>query len=378
MSGEVRDLVEDDREAAHALGVLAFGGIPGQPAAVWRPGERRAGLFEDGRLVAKATTRELGQWWGGRPVPMAGVAGVAVHPDARGRGAVRRLLEHLLVGARAPVSVLFPTAPGIYRPLGFEVAGVLTATDLPTAAIRQPPQPGVVLRSAGPGDEPAVRALWDAAGAATPGLLTRKGPRAPRGLPTGDVLTLAEQDGAVTGYLAYDRGLGYDAAARLQVLELVAGTQPAFAALLGSLARWDAVAPTLRWWGPTERLGWHLPGRLPPPAESRPWMLRVLDAPAAVAARGFAEAVTVDAAFFLLDPDTPGHEGPWRLQVAAGRGVLVRAGGRPPALDRRGLALLYAGTAGTAALLRAGLLEARVPGLDAAFAGPAPQLTDYF
>ncbi|MCW2616727.1 MAG: hypothetical protein JWN08_3721, partial [Frankiales bacterium] len=48
------------------------------------------------------------------------------------------------------------------------------------------------------------------------------------------------------------------------------------------------------------------------------------------------------------------------------------------ALHVRGLALLYAGAAGTAAVRRAGLLDGELPGLDAACAGPSPDLLDYF
>ncbi|MHB8273579.1 MAG: hypothetical protein ACYDC9_02235 [Dermatophilaceae bacterium] len=48
------------------------------------------------------------------------------------------------------------------------------------------------------------------------------------------------------------------------------------------------------------------------------WMLRVMDAPKAVAARGFSPAVTGSAALALGDPLRPGNSGSWRLEVSGG------------------------------------------------------------
>ena len=62
------------------------------------------------------------QWWNGRAVPMAGVAGVMVAPEERGRGVGRALMTALLevIAARGyPLSVLFPstlpTRRALYR-----------------------------------------------------------------------------------------------------------------------------------------------------------------------------------------------------------------------------------------------------------------------
>ena len=58
-------------------------------------------------------------------MPIAGIAAVAVRPEHRGSGLLAPLFAALLADARergAVVSTLFPTAPGIYRRLGYEVA----------------------------------------------------------------------------------------------------------------------------------------------------------------------------------------------------------------------------------------------------------------
>lgn len=367
----VRPLIDDDGEQAFRLSVLAFGG---DPRAAYTPSAELfegVGAFDDaGRLVGKAVTVPYEQWWGGQRVPMCGLAGVAVHPDARGQGVVRQLVTAALEGQRAPVSVLFPTAPGIYRGLGWEVVGTLDDTEVPLSSL---PVSHSSVRSARPEDLPALQALYDDLGRATNGLLTRTGPafrRGPEGLLEHDVVSVVEEDGEVTGYVAYDRGRGYRGGAQLRVWECVASAPSARRALLGSLASWTAVADTLLWRGATTDLALELPGRTPAPQTAQPWMLRVLDAEGAVAARGFAVDV-------VSEPFTWEGKG-YRLETSAGRGRLVPAAGEGhPVLQPRGLALAFAGV-GQGRLVAAGLLDRPVGGLAEAFAGPPPQVLDYF
>ncbi|MFN2522208.1 MAG: GNAT family N-acetyltransferase, partial [Mycobacteriales bacterium] len=140
----VRPLTDDDAAAVSRLSQLAFG---------WKSEELPGTLKEqtwlgvdgpDG-LAGMVRLRAYEQWFSGRPVRMGGIAGVAVHPHARGQGTARQLMAAALVRMRQddqPVSTLFPTAPGIYRPLGWEVAGTLDETPLRTAELRRAPDPG--------------------------------------------------------------------------------------------------------------------------------------------------------------------------------------------------------------------------------------------
>ena len=78
-----------------------------------------------------------------------------------------------------------------------------------------------------------------------------------------------------------------------------------------------------------------------------PWMLRVVDARAAVSGRGFPAGLQIAAALRLRDAACPGNEGDWMLTVGGGRGTLERsqtAAAKPLTLDARGFAALYAGT----------------------------------
>lgn len=377
-----RLLTDADADSVWRLSQLVFGWVGGEIPPTLQ-GQTVVGVDGPEGLAGSARLRCYEQWWGGRRVRMGGLAGVAVHPHARGQGAVRALVAELLTLMRdgqQPVSALFPTAPGIYRQLGWEVVGSLDDTILPTSALRPAGDPGdVTVRTAGRADVPALAGLYDAYGRSTHGLLARDGPEFPKGADgvlEHDVVSLAELGGRPVGYLTYARGSGYRGS-ELRVRELVAQTPQAQAALLRSLGTWDAVCATVRWRGPTDELALALPASLPPPSSVQPWMLRIVDAPAAVAARGFHGDVEVS--FALVDPQVPAHARGWRLVVRDGDGRLEAADAAGlPQLHVRGLALLWAGAADAASVVRAGLLDQPLPALDRAFCGQRARILDYF
>ena len=78
--------------------------------------------IEDGRPVATVLVHSMRQNVRGAVVPMAGVAGVATHPEARRRGHMRTLLSHALVDARdrgLMVSCLYPVRASFYERFGY-------------------------------------------------------------------------------------------------------------------------------------------------------------------------------------------------------------------------------------------------------------------
>jgi predicted acetyltransferase len=187
----------------------------------------------------------------------------------------------------------------------------------------------------------------------------------------------------VDGYAAWDRRPGQDVGGAIDVFDLMALTAPAALALVGMLGSWGAIAPALYL-----RLAPASPVSLLAPFVSarvhswEPWMLRVLDAPGAVAARGWPAHVRGEADLELDDPVCPWNSGRWRLELRDGRARLTAGGTGATRLDMRGLAVLYAGAAGPAPLRRAALLSGGDPATDAflqaATAGPPPALLDSF
>ncbi|MBE1492240.1 GNAT family N-acetyltransferase [Plantactinospora soyae] len=399
---EIRQLEVGEFAAAGELGRLAFGSAPSAApsAAPTTPppllsGLTRYGAFDsDGRLVGKAVDLHHEQWWAGRRLVAADVAGVAVLPEARGRGVARSLLQELLRGAHAreaAVSALYPTVTEPYRRSGWEVTGALRAVDLPTVALpRTRPAPDLSVRPGGPEDLPAVADLYDRIARHRCGLLTRRGglfdrDEPPTALPDGmDGLTLVEQGGHLVGYASWERGRGYDQHAVLTVQDVLATTPEAARELVGVLASWHSVTPTVRLWPLAhDAIAAQLPLEHARQHEQRVWMHRPVDVVRAVAGRGWPERVRGHVEFSLTDDVAPWNSGNWRLEVDGGAAELHRISEQPPlTLSVRGFALLYTGAANAYAVAEAGLLHCPAgtdpSGLDLLGTGPRAELLDYF
>jgi predicted acetyltransferase len=395
MSHVVRPLTDSDGAAAWGLSTVAFGYTERPMPEKWsgdQPGRHSFGAFDaDDRLVAKAIDREQSHWFGGALVPGSGVAGVAVLPELRGQGVAGTVLRHLLAEARkrgAAVSTLFNTTPYPYRRAGYEETGSLVRTAVPTASLSGLRVPaGLTLRPATPADVPAIRSIYRDFGRSSTGLMDREGPVTRHGpaewLASYDGFSLVvAADGTIEGYVSYDRGPGYDEKGRLVLDDLIALTPHAARALGAFLGSWASVAPTVSMklvpGDPVSLLT--AIGRAP--VEYRqPWMLRVVDAVAAVAARGWPAHLSGSVDLHLTDTLCPWNAGPHVLMLDGGSGRLEPGGSGAVRMTERGLALWYAGGLAPVALRRAGVLDGSEVSdafLLAATAGPAPILLDYF
>ena len=198
-------------------------------------------------------------------------------------------------------------------------------------------------------------------------------------------------------YLAGDDGYacyrwGGDGHGNLLVERVHAVTPESLRALWSVIASHSSVARTVTaLTAPNDPFWWLTAERDATITKRSMWMLRVVDAPAAIAARGFPPAVSVSVPLEVHDQARPGNAGRWQLTVADGKGALVPdgpvrqrpqppVGRRPARLGARGLAALYAGTpVGTLRL--SGLASGGTPdddaALDAAFAATAYMLDDF-
>ncbi|HEX6873732.1 MAG TPA: sterol carrier protein domain-containing protein, partial [Micromonosporaceae bacterium] len=185
------------------------------------------------------------------------------------------------------------------------------------------------------------------------------------------------------GFAGWHRGKGYDAASQVTVEDLYAATPAATQSLLAMLGSWASVAGTirLRLMQP-DPVALQISTALAREDTRQPWMLRVVDAAGAVAARGWPSYLDGSVDLYLVDDVCPWHSGPHRLVVAGGEARLEPGGEGTVRLTARGFAMWYAGAAQPAVLRQAGFLtggDARTDEfLAAATAGPAPTLLDYF
>ena len=383
----LRDLTADDLDAAFEVRSRSFGLLSPSLRDWWNDvqlesyNEHRAiGAFDGERLVAHAKVRSYQQFWGGRPMPMGGVAGVVVAPEARGRGVGSQLMAALAQRSLELgdlVSVLYPATIPIYRALGWEMAGAQYRISMSADALRTLGGSGIPLRTATGSDVmPFSKSLNDryaAQRANGPKLLSES--EATEQL-TGDGVMSYVADG---GHVAYEW-----ANEDLAVSYISADTPEVARALWSTLGSGSSVVRNvMAYVAPDDPIHLLLPKEVAHRTYVKRWMLRVMEVQKAVAARGFLPGVTGSATLTIQDLLLPGNSGSWQLEVSGGRGALtpVEATSASLMLGANGFAALYAG-APVHVLRMAGLASGGEPGadelLDAAFAGRAAYLLEYF
>jgi predicted acetyltransferase len=351
------------------------------------------GVYERDRLVAMAQVIPFGQFFGGRSVPMGGVASVAVAPEARGRGYAARLVATVVAHMRTrgdAISTLFPATTSLYRTHGWEIAGRHARSVVAPDALRgiRPGRP-VALRRARRDDATALAECYRRVARGSNGLLDRPSERWTWLLAAWDTLQayVAEEDGRIAGYLVYRHVTPrphHFAGFGIQVDEVLADDRDVLAALWAlvgtSSTQFEDVI--VRGSAADTLLAFLLPEPAVRTTNTQHWMLRIVDADAAVAARGFPPGVAAEVPLDVTDALVPENAGRWVLRVADGQGRLERGGDGTVRLDVGALATLYAGFATTATLARlariAGGSEALRARLDACFAGPSPWIIDPF
>ena len=380
-----------DWDDAAALGAEAFGSF-GDPSR-WVASlahSHAVGARDGGRLVSFARVKPYGQWFGGRTVPMGGIASVAVAASHQRRGLARATVAATLPVLREQglvVSALFPATTPLYRSLGWEQAGDYTWLDVPGAALRSlgPVPDGLSVRPATEADVPAILAAYGALCADTTGLLAREGPffdlRPETVLGADSVLVAVDAGGALLGWTRADRrNAGHDV--EVTAWDVVASTGDAGRALWFALGAGSSTVRRVR----AKALPADVVPLLGEPDvtvhEHLRWMLRLVDLPAAVAARGWPRDLSARVDLDVTDELVADNAGRWTLTVEGGSGSLARGGDGTVALGVGALSALYSGYADPRTLRRSGLLdcadETALDTLAAMTAGPPPRLLDYF
>jgi predicted acetyltransferase len=404
---EIRPLAAgDELDAQRRLGEQAFGAMPPGSKDGWLrraaptvAAGRYLAAFDGARQVGGALYFDMRQWWAGRDLPMAGVAGVKVAPEARGQGLGRQLMAEVLrqvAGRGYPLSALYPATMPIYRSLGWELAGGRYHVIIPSRSQRSlaPPDAALAdeaageaaedgpapggLRAAGPGDAAAVIAVLGRAhqAAVECGPITRDLAAVEEWLTHGGEYQYIGDD----AFLSYEWQHGNEGLfASCAVAGSAASQRALWSLLAGHSSTADAVEVRV---SPDSPVRWLLRERDARLVKNSMWMLRVVNAKAAVEGRGFPAGVHVSARLNIVDGALAENVGTWRLTVADGTAALDRTADGPATLTLgpRGLAALYAGTA-VSTLRLAGLAAGGTgnddAALSAAFTGKAFMLDDF-
>ncbi len=328
--------------------------------------------------------RPFAQYWGGRVLPMAGIAGVVVSPEFRGRGVGTALMSGVVGRAHElgyAVSALYPATVSVYRKTGWEIAGCQQRLRINAR----------LLRALGSGDV-RVREVTAAEGEQLCAIMQEQYSRGRLNgvrdyLATEFAEELADESvfacAADDGFVVY----GWEGS-DLVVYQLVAGsieTARALWAVVGSNS--SVVDHVHAYLAPDDPIHQVLGECVDQQLKQTRWMLRLLDVSAALAGRGYPAGVEADIPLVLDDPLVAANRVTGRLVVSGEQGELAmddavgRSGAAAVRLGANGLAALYAGTSSatlrTAGLLSGGTAEQHAL-LDTVFAGPPAHLLDYF
>lgn len=397
---DIRVLEPADYRAAHTLFRGALHVAPGKdelwPSVerTYEPG-RVFGAFRDDALVGTAMSFEGGLVVpGGAVVPMAMVSRVGVRADHTRRGVLTALMRAQLAGLAEPVATLRASEAPIYGRFGYGTATRGRGYRLTSRRAR--PHPGAP-------EGGRVRLVsWDEAPKVLPGIYDRiglgragaalrpeswwaaqqlhvraEGMHAVLGVHSG-------QDGD-DGFLTYhvQRTHEDDAPSVLHVHDLWAGSPSAWAGLWRYVLGVDLVDEVLTWLRPPdEPIEWLLGDSRAvrnSTVDDETW-LRLVDVPAALAARRFGDGRGGSVVVEVLDALLPANSGRYRLGDGPARRVAEPAA---LALDVAALGALYLGDVAPstlAAVGRARVLEpAALPLADRVFAtGEVPWCGTYF
>jgi len=381
---------EDQRRALAPILGASFG-FPSDDALVWlsKAGEDNIrALVSDAETIGGLIVIPMGQYFGGRSVPTFGVAGVAIPPTARGRGAATTMMTLALRELRrngAPLSTLYPAAMSLYDRVGYGMAGGLYRTEIAARDITGGER-RLEMRPADTRDERAIRKVYAAYAQRRDGWLDR-GPyvwRRTRAKHDGSLARgfVAERDGQLEGYVFYHQERTKDGEYDLQISDLAYASPDAARTLLAFLRRHDSLADRVVWACPPDDGILSLLGdRRHRLVLSFPWMLRVVDVAGALSRRGYPRAVRGRLALEVKDEVLRANSGRYILDVEGGHGQAKRGGRGTLRLGIRALASLYTGHHRASRLAEMGALEGSRRAIELAdvlFSGAPPSLGDFF
>ncbi|MFG0259171.1 MAG: enhanced intracellular survival protein Eis [Phycisphaerales bacterium JB041] len=351
----------------------------------------------DDGILASLIVIPMGQYFGGRSVEMEGVAGVAVPPEGRGRGAGLELMRAQVVDAAArgvPLSCLYCSTQALYRQVGYEQAGVLCQTTLPlrTVGVRER---GMVVRELTEADQPAVEACYARFAARHNGMLDRGGyiwkrTRSSRGeVRRGFGIFVEGAGGAPGGLEAYlrfaQRRKESTGRHDVAVSDLAFATVRGGRRLLGFLSDLATVGDDAVFDGPAVHpLMALLPQQYFASRFVDAWMLRLNLVKEAIESRGYVPSVRAAFVVEVEDGLVGANAGAWRVRVEDGRASVERvSGGGLPVVrcDVRGLAAVYAGYCSATSAAGLGWMDGDAGALavvDGVFAGDGGWMVDRF
>jgi predicted acetyltransferase len=390
---QIRPLRPGDAEQAFQLRVSAFSSATRatyDADEVYAPDEHRLVAVDGVRVVGHLAIWPVHQAFLGGRVPMGAVSAFAIAHDQRGSGIGSRMLAAALdhmADAELPISTLYPSTPVPYHRWGWEFAGEHIRRRVATRALLDVPEPvdPVVLRPYTPDDLDPLVVIRDRLALAEAGALIGGRRWLARLLQDdpddADLVTVAVRDSHPVGLLSAFKTGSNTSVYGLHVRELFGVDRDVERALLRCVGHHHTVADdaTVRLRS-DDPLLFEIASLTRPDPRSEHFMTRLVDLPAAIAARRW-PATSVTVALDVSDPRRRGNHGRFVLEVHDRAATLTRGGQGQVAIDIGALAALYTGFASVRGLAHAGRLratDAEIVALVDAFNAPVPCMRDTF
>ncbi len=352
MAVSIEPLRTGDTAARTALSRLAFGSTePDDPMKPTPPSDHVVAGYLDGRLAAAATFHEDSHWLCGKRVRMGGVAGVAVAPHVRGHGFARAVLRaglYVMHRRGEAISSLYPTTGTLYRSLGWGYAGSygwnrIALSDLPPAS-------AAVGHDFTPASFTEAQALYNAVAPAHNGWLGRSlahwtnAEYEHQQSKAAHEAYLVRRGSDVVGFFAFVARRDDSGRLELSAGQLFALDRDAYRAIFGFVQSMGSMAQALHTRLPEYVLQATLDhGHRVARTNAHPFMTRIIDAPSAIAARGYSPYVNAEVHLDLRDPDLEYNNGPFVLRVRDGAGSLVSGGKADVGVSINDFATAYMG-----------------------------------
>lgn len=384
---------ESDFPAVARLISEAFGGpLPGAEEWARSHGASNIRVMREQAEARSCLIRiPMGQFFGGRSVPMVGIAGVGADVTRRGQGLGRRMMTECvreIAAEGVALSALYASTRPLYRQVGFESAGARFEYEIPLDRLPKFTDT-LEVRRISPDNQSDMTRCYNAVAS------THNGPLDRGAYCWGRVWKFRDEPfkgfgafnarGEIEGYVTLaQRRPPPPAMTNHDVVlsDAIFTTAAAARTLVNFLAGFTTVGDRLRFFGsPNHAIFMLLGHHHAQIRQQEAWMLRITDVKRALEQRGYNPHVRARLAFEVSDV-IDANRGPWTLDVEAGRATATRAASDAPLRTSiRGLAAMYTGYLSPREAMIAGLCEGPAQMLDAAgavFAGEMPWMVDFF
>lgn len=337
-----------------------------------------------GNIIGGMGIIPMGQWFGGRVIPIGAVTSVGVAPEGRGLGAASVLMNGAVREMRESgmaISTLFPSSARVYRSFGYERAGIKLTYEAPVKEMHSKLNHLTVVRTT-EADREEMYLLYNERAMVGNGNLDR-----------GNILwdlILKTEGRKIFTYLVKDadKPVGYvnfqqaRSADHVRVRDMVTLTAEASQRLLRFFADHRTVIDTVSWNGPpNDPLVMMMDEQEGKQVYSRDWMVRLLDVRLSLEARGYPSDIETSLTLSINDPLLKENTGTWTMKVSSGKCSLTPGGKGGLSMGPRGFAPLYTSHMSPLEIKNIGLLEGPEEDLRKAtlvFNGPRPWIGDSF